>query len=207
MPNINTILRKHHNAMIQKNSDLKESFADPPMAAFRQPINLRRLLCKSKMFPNKSKSKVLRTQKPGWKNCKKPCVICPLTMEPTDKIVGISSKYEHKINDFLDCNTTNCIYYWKCIKVGCKDYPKCEYIGKTKRSFKARYSEHRDYIKSENINEPSGLHFNKPGHSISDMKGLVIEKVKSNDPFILDQREHLYIKLFDTYKNGLNKEP
>merc|ERR1712240_945873 len=38
MPNINTILIKHHNAMIQKN-DLKESFADPPMAPFRQPIN------------------------------------------------------------------------------------------------------------------------------------------------------------------------
>ena len=65
MPNINTILRKHHHAMIQKNSDLKESFADPPMAAFRQPINLRRLLCKSKMFPYKSKSKVTKKTKAG----------------------------------------------------------------------------------------------------------------------------------------------
>ena len=64
-------------------------------------------------------------------------------MEPIDKIVGISSKYEHKINDFLDCNTTNCIYYWKGIKVGCKDYPKCEYIGKTRSTFRARYSEHQ----------------------------------------------------------------
>ena len=81
------------------------------------------------------------------------------------------------------------------------------YIGKTGKSFKARYSEHWDYIKSENINEPSGLHFNKPGHSISDMNGLVIEKVRSKDTFILDQREHLYIKLFQTYKNGFNKEP
>ena len=57
MPNINKILRKHHNAMIQKNSDLKESFADPPMAAFRQPINLRRLLCKSKNVPKQNKIK------------------------------------------------------------------------------------------------------------------------------------------------------
>ena len=39
------------------------------------------------------------------------------------------------------------------------------------------------------------------------MNGLVIEKIKSNYPFILDQREYLYIKLFNTHKNGLNKEP
>ena len=57
------------------------------------------------------------------------------------------------------------------------------------------------------VNESSGLYFNKPGHLISYRKGLVIEKVRSKDPFILDQREHLYIKLFQTYKNGLNKEP
>ena len=136
----------------------------------------------------------------------KPCPICPLTIEPTNKIIGLVSKYEHTINEHLDFNTTNCIYYWKCTKVGCKDFPKCEYIGKTKRSFKARYSEHRDYIKSDNLDEASGLHFNKPGHSVSDMKEIVIEKVKSKDPFVLDQREHLFIKRFDTYKNGLNEE-
>ena len=122
--------------MLQRNSDLKESFEDPPMAAFRQPINLRKLLCKSKVVPNKIKSKLLRTQKSGWRKCMKPCPICPLAMEPTNKIIWLVSKYEHIISEHLDCNTTNCIYYWKCTKNGCKDFPKCEYIGKTKRSSK-----------------------------------------------------------------------
>ena len=74
------------------------------------------------------------------------------------------------------------------------------------RTFQQRFSEHRDYVKSENLNEPSGQHFNLPGHTVADIKGLVIEKVKSNDPFILKAREHHLIKTFDTFRNGLNKE-
>ena len=42
------------------------------------------------------------------------------------------------------------------------------YIGLSKRKFKTRISEHRDYVKCENLNEPSGEHFNKQGHSIHD---------------------------------------
>ena len=53
---------------------------------------------------------------------------------------------------------------------------------------------------------PSGLHFNVPGHSVSDIESLVIEHVKDKDPFILKAREHHFIKKFDTYRNGLNKE-
>ena len=62
------------------------------------------------------------------------------------------------------------------------------------------------YVKSENQNEPSGHHFNLPGHNVSDIEGLVIEPVKSNDPFILKAREQHLIQRFDTFRNGLNKE-
>ena len=36
------------------------------------------------------------------------------------------------------------------------------------------------------------------------MKGLVIESVKSKDPFILDQREYFYIKRFDNFMERSN---
>ena len=45
------------------------------------------------------------------------------------------------------------------------------------------------------------------GHTFHLIQGLAIEKVKSNDPFILKAREAWLIRKFDCYRNGLNKEP
>ena len=47
----------------------------------------------------------------------------------------------------------------------------------------------------------------KRGHNVSDLKGLVLEQVRSRDPFILKSREHMLIQKFDTFRNGLNQEP
>ena len=38
------------------------------------------------------------------------------------------------------------------------------------------------------------------------MKGLILERVKDKDPYILKAREHMYIRKFDTFRNGLNRE-
>ena len=59
---------------------------------------------------------------------------------------------------------------------------------------------------SEVITEPAGEHFCLPGHSVSDLEGVVIERVKNKDPFVLKVREHMFIQKFDTFRNGLNKE-
>ena len=77
----------------------------------------------------------------------------------------------------------------------------------TTRTFKKRFSEHRDYPKRDVLTEPSGEHFSKRGHSVADLKGQVLEVVKSKDPFILKARESYLIKKFDTFRNGLNNEP
>ena len=77
----------------------------------------------------------------------------------------------------------------------------------TTRSFKKRFSEHRDYPKRDVFTEPSGEHFSKKGHSVADLKGQVLEVVKSQDPFILRAGESYLIKKFDTFRNGLNNEP
>ena len=77
----------------------------------------------------------------------------------------------------------------------------------TSRTFRERMGEHRDYPKRDQLTEPSGEHFNKRGHSVSDLKGQVLEKVRSKDPFVLRARESMLIKKFDTFRHGLNKEP
>ena len=57
------------------------------------------------------------------------------------------------------------------------------------------------------LDKPSGAHFNQPGHNQSHLSGLVLERVKSADPFVLKAREFYLIQKFDTFNNGLNKEP
>ena len=80
-------------------------------------------------------------------------------------------------------------------------------MGLTRRSFRLRLAEHKQNVRSKNLETPSGFHFNKPGHNLSHLVGLVLEHVKSVDPFVLRAREFLYIQKYDCYRNGLNKEP
>ena len=98
------------------------------------------------------------------------------------------------------------IYRWKCKKQNCKDFLKNSYIGKTVQTFQKRFSQHRDYVKRNIQTEPAGEHFSLPGHSVSDIEGIVIEKVRNSDPFVLKSCEHYYIRKFDSYRNGLNRE-
>ena len=68
-------------------------------------------------------------------------------------------------------------------------------------------AEHRDYPKRDINTEPSGQHFTKKGHDVSNMKGLVLKQVRNKDPFVLRARESILIKRFDTFRHGLNNEP
>ena len=181
------------------------------MAALRQPSNLKKILCRSKLYSmrrTETLSRKCHKSAPGWKKCGKgSTTCCPFTLPPTTKVTSQVTGYVHTIQDPVTCETENCIYYWKCIKSKCNDYPKCEYIGLTTRKFKKRLGEHKQYVRSELLEEPSGFHFNKPGHSISHLAGLVLEHVRNPDPFVLKAREYLYIQKFDCFNNGLNKKP
>ena len=136
--------------------------------------------------------------------------------------------YNHKITTPITCDTENVIYLWTCKKCqySCKIHTNIRhaqnsrpaqnvrniqkgtiYIGRTKRKYKLRMAEHRDYPKNGRVEEPSGEHFRLPGHAVSDLFGLAIDYVKSTDPFVLKAREALLIRKFDSYRNGLNKDP
>ena len=181
------------------------------MPAYCQAPNIRKTVCHSKLPIIKREDKFTRKSHrsaPGWKKCGKgSTTCCPYAQPATSEVTGLVTGYKHTISDSVTCETENCVYYWKCQKSNCKTYPKCEYIGLTRRSYKQRLSEHKQYVKSNVLETPSGFHFNQPGHNLSHLSGLILEHVKSSDPFVLRAREYLYIQKFDTYRNGLNKEP
>ena len=192
-----------HTDLFRKETDKPRALLpNPPMAALRQPPNLRRIICKSFLHTvNRSDTVKRNSHKsaPGWHKCGKGCCICPYTFAPTKHITSQITGYKHQIKKAVDCNTENCIYYWKCTKSRCSEYPQCEYIGLTSRTFKKRFSEHKGYVKSEIDFQPSGHHFNLPGHGLHHLQGLVIEQVRNPDPFVLRAREFNLIQKFDTF--------
>ena len=181
------------------------------LAGLRQGKNLQRLLCRARLAPPPSNRPTRAVvSAPGWRSCagnRRQCPACPFAMEPTTTVMGLFSGYIHTISDSVNCQTKNIIYYLKCVKENCKEYPRCEYIGKSTRAFSQRMAEHRDYVKSENLEQPAGRHFNSSSHTVAHLKGCILEAVKSGDKHVLHIRERMYIQLFDTFRNGLNQEP
>ena len=58
---------------------------------------------------------------------------------------------------------------------------KIKYIGETERTLKERVGEHKNYIRQKHLNQPTGEHFNQPGHSIDNLgetKCKIIQKRK-----------------------------
>ena len=87
------------------------------------------------------------------------------------------------------------------------DTCKARYIGESERNFSTRILEHIGYIRNKDLSKSTGYHFNLPGHSVANMKAIILEKVKKRDENYRKEREHFMIRKFNTYLNGLNKEP
>ena len=134
------------------------------------------------------------------KKCGKNCTACPYIKE----VKSLKMKeVEWKINQSLDCSTSNCIYMIQCSKDNCN----MRYIGETKRIMKFRLAEHRGYVTNQILSTPTGEHFNLPGHSLADLNMVILEKVRSQDDLYRKEREKYFIRKFNTYYRGLNKQP
>ena len=81
------------------------------------------------------------------------------------------------------------------------------YVGETRRILKFRLAEHRGYVSNEDISMATGEHFNSPGHSLSDLSIVVLEKVRSTDDLYRKEREKYFIRKFNTFYQGLNRQP
>ena len=81
-----------------------------------------------------------------------------------------------------------------------------QYVGESERSLQDRFSEHRGYVTHQNLTKATGYHFNLPGHSVSDMRVTILEKIHSSDPLVRKEREELFIRQLNTKYKGLNKK-
>ena len=153
LPSIDAIQQKHWRAMITLDPYLKEVFPEPPITAYKKQKNIKDLLIRARVHPT-NKTRQRRYIK-GMKKCKG-CIICPFITERK------TLKYNNliwKIATPISCKSNNLVYLIECEKERCKQ----KYIGETERPLKDRISEHISYIRSKNITQATGFHFNLPG--------------------------------------------
>ena len=96
-------------------------------------------------------------------------MICPLVKEGN---VIRGNNYTWNLRTKVSCNTRNVIYMIECNKEKCNQ----RYIGQSKREFRLRMSQHKGYVINKELSQPTGYHFNSPGHNISNMTVTIVEK-------------------------------
>ena len=133
------------------------------------------------------------------KKCAKPRTACVFIKET--KEVKIDSRNTWKIHKKMNCNTYNIIYLLECQKSPCMQ----RYIGTTGRQLKHRLAEHRGYISNLVLSRATGAHWNQPGHSLADLKVVILEQSKYSSEEYCKEREKYFIRIFDTYHTSINR--
>ena len=196
LPSLPGILKKHWRTMVGGDPHLKEVFPLPPLVAYKRPANIRDKLIRSKIPSNTSQRP--RRVIPGMTKCNN-CVICPYVK--TGKTVkSAASNLTVDINRPVNCQTKNMLYCISCDKC------TMQYIGESERSLQERFSEHRGYVNNGHVSKATGEHFSQKGHTLSDMRVTVLEKIFSTDPAVRKEREKLFIKEMNTKYKGMNRK-
>ena len=194
LPGIPAIVKKHWRTMTL-DPHLKEIFPLPPMVAYKRPENIRDKIIRSKVPPLKSERQ--KRKQSGCKKCNK-CNICPYVI-CCKTVKASATNVNVEITEDVNCLSKNIIYCITCQKC------RMQYIGETGRQAKDRFKEHIGYVENLQLEKATGMHFNLPGHSVSDMQFVILEKIYSKDPGVRKERESLFIKNFNTLYKGMNK--
>ena len=188
-------MAKHWRAMGNQDSYLNGVFKEPPLIAYRRNQNIRGHLIRARVAKYQRPKRYIK----AMKKCGSNCTSCPYIKEGKSLKIN-NSKWT--ITKQLDCNTYNLVYAIFCTKENCKEV----YIGETKRMLRSRVAEHRGYVSRGETNQPTGAHFSKPGHSLADLKVSVIEHTRGRGTEYRKEREHYFIRRFDTYYRGMNNQ-
>ena len=197
LPSIQSIMAKHWRSMAAGDSHLQTVFKEPPLIAFKRQTNLRGHLIRAKVA--RKNTPYPKRYLKGMKKCGSSCPACPYLKEGDNfKINGV----EWKIKRQFDCNSYNIVYTIFSMKDNCRNI----YIGETKRMLKFRLADHRGYVSSKDTDKATGAHFNMPGHALADLRVAVIEQTRGKSSAYRKEREHYYIRKFDTFYHGMNRQ-
>ena len=195
LPSVAKTIRKHHGVMTEQLQQLKRIFPRPSVVAYKRSKNLGDMLIRAKV----SSKRRSQRRKNGFKHCTRVCILCKTSLE-TKYHECHCTKERWNIQAPINCQTENVVY-----RLRCKKCPDFVYIGETKRRFCDRIQDHRSAIRQKRLDHPIGSHFNKAGHSVTDLIPLAIERVlPRNDTALRKRREKLWINRYDSTTFGSN---
>ena len=112
----------------------------------------------------------------------------------------MDDKKQWRIDKKVSCESFNVIYILNCKKCNKK------YIRSTGRQLKHRVADHTGYITNQVESRATGSHFNLPSHSLADLNVTILEQTKNNNEDYRLEREKYFIRKFNTYNKGINRE-
>jgi hypothetical protein len=110
LPSVSKILVKHWRTMT-RDTEAKDTFPKPPMVAYKQPPNLKSVLCRAKLPKSKNTKRTLA----GLKRCYKPCDSCPYVLS-SKEFYSTQTNEKFPITGAFNCNTEAIIYLITCAK-------------------------------------------------------------------------------------------
>jgi Na+-translocating ferredoxin:NAD+ oxidoreductase RnfC subunit len=174
--------------LLQEDLLLGSLFPNPPLLAYRRDKNIQDLLVRSTVHSNMIA---------GTFTCGRPrCITCKHVSQNT-LIKGPKSNFT--IKNHFTCTTAGVVY---CIHCGiCNEL----YIGETGRLFAERFRQHvynarKQIYKTGEVSK----HFNKPGHSYTDMNAVILLQLSQQDRR-KKMEEHLIYKLGTLDPCGMNE--
>ena len=184
LPSITKVVSKHWQFMTQ-NKYIKEIFPLPPMVAYKQHDNLKKVLCRAKLptikLGNEPRKQV------GMKRCTISCNVC--IYYDFTKTIKSKTGVTFPMTTQYGCQTSSVIYLASCSKC------KSQYVGQSGRRFYDRIMEHLRYIR--NGKHALGEHF-AAGCDSKYLLVKVIEKVTPDSEFLRLQREKYWIHRLET---------
>ncbi|MEE6517844.1 hypothetical protein FKM82_028355 [Ascaphus truei] len=144
---IRQIVSKHWN-ILKLDKDLDTYTTHGPRFAFRRANTLASSISKS-LYKSPSQSRMSNIPR-GFLRCSF-CKCCKYAT-PTKRVHTLFPKGKHRINTFINCQTSHVVYVITC---GCR----YKYVGRTIRSLYIRISEHVRLINKKDLVHPLSKHF------------------------------------------------
>ncbi|CAJ0931129.1 unnamed protein product, partial [Ranitomeya imitator] len=165
-------IRKHWSLLQTSYPDIPE-FRTPFLPCFRKPSNLRNKLVRADMgsIQRVPRQVFLQTQRKGTFTCLK-CSQCANVLKGP-RISHPLTGTDIPIRGFFTCDSQYVVYAIKC---PCGQI----YVGETTQAVKDRISQHKSDIRCGKTHLPVPNHFHQAGHTIAQLRFLVLEQIFSN---------------------------
>ena len=127
------------------------------------------------------------------------CKTCPILLTTTT-FISNTNGHQHEIRHSVNCKSYNIVYLIQCLKCG------HQYVGETGQCLNQRMNSHRsDVVNHKFEGKPVSRHFNSEGHSLKDLRVMVIDRLWTNDPCKRKLRESKWISTLDMcWPRGMN---